>query len=134
MENCVDRKWASNVDVYESTVSDQWVKYVKPQEMGNHEDLRWISITNFDGQGFVFVAADKLSATALHVRAQDMTDPEQLQKRIHDYEIMQRKETILCLDAATDHLEMQVVALVLCRNTNCAQNRLHSVLCATART
>lgn len=100
LENYVDRKWASNVDVYESTVSDQWVKYVKPQEMGNHEDLRWISITNFDGQGFVFVAADKLSATALHVRAQDMTDPEQLQKRIHDYDIMQRKETILCLDAA----------------------------------
>ena len=55
-ENYTDRKDATPIGVYESTVSDQWVDYVKPQEMGNHEEVRWISITNADGMGFVFVA------------------------------------------------------------------------------
>ena len=79
-ENYVDRKDATPIGVYESTVSDQWVNYVKPQEMGNHEEVRWISITNADGMGFVFVAGDQMAASALHVRAQDMADPDHLQK------------------------------------------------------
>lgn len=79
MGNYVDRKDATPIGVYESTVSDQWVNYVKPQEMGNHEEVRWISITNADGMGFVFVAGDQMAASALHVRAQDMADPDHLQ-------------------------------------------------------
>lgn len=98
-ENYVDRKDATPIGVYESTVSDQWVNYVKPQEMGNHEEVRWISITNADGMGFVFVAGDQMAASALHVRAQDMADPDHLQKLIHKYDIPMRKETVLCLDA-----------------------------------
>lgn len=101
LENYVDRKEASHVGLYESRVSDQWVNYVKPQEMGNHEDVRWMAVTNFDGVGFAFVAGDKMSASALHVRAQDMADPNNIQKLIHKYEIKMRKETVLCLDAQT---------------------------------
>lgn len=101
LENYVDRKDASFVGLYESRVSNQWVNYVKPQEMGNHEDVRWMAITNFDGVGFAFVAGDRMSASALHVRAQDMADPNNLQKLIHKYEIKMRKETVLCLDAQT---------------------------------
>lgn len=100
LENYVDRKDATDVGVYEDLVSNQWVNYVKPQEMGNHEDVRWISITNPDGVGFVFVAGDKMSASALHVKAQDMADPADIRKLIHKYEFSMRKETILCLDAS----------------------------------
>lgn len=99
LENYVDRKDATDVGVYEDLVSNQWVNYVKPQEMGNHEDVRWISITNPDGVGFVFVAGDKMSASALHVKAQDMAAPTDIRKLIHKYEFSMRKETILCLDA-----------------------------------
>ena len=98
-ENYVDRKNATPMGLYESTVSEQWVNYVKPQEMGNHEEVRWISVTNTDGLGFVFVAGDQMSASALHVRAQDMADPNHLQRLIHKYNIPMRKETVLCLDA-----------------------------------
>lgn len=98
-ENYIDRKDASYVGIWEDLVSNQWVNYTKSQEMGNHEDVRWISITNPEGIGFVFVAGDKMSASALHVRAQDMVDPNNLRKLIHKYEIPLRKETILCLDA-----------------------------------
>ena len=99
-ENYVDRKESSYFGLYESTVSDQWINYVRPQEMGNHEDTRWISITNPQGMGFVYVAGDKMSVSALHVRAQDMTSADNIQKMVHGYEITPRKETILCLDAA----------------------------------
>lgn len=100
LENYVDRKDATDIGVYEDFVSNQWVNYVKPQEMGNHEDVRWISITNPDGVGFVFVAGDKMSASALHIKAQDMADPADIRKLIHKYEFSMRKETILCLDAS----------------------------------
>ncbi|MDO4181619.1 MAG: glycoside hydrolase family 2 TIM barrel-domain containing protein, partial [Bacteroidales bacterium] len=101
LDNYTDRKDASPVGLYESHVSDQWVDYVKPQEMGNHEDVRWMTVTNFDGMGFMFIAGDRMAASALHVRAQDMADPTNIQKLIHKYEIKMRKETILCLDART---------------------------------
>ena len=94
-ENYVDRKDAT----YDDLVSNQWVNYVRAQEMGNHEDVRWISITNPDGIGFVFVAGDKMSASALHARAQDMVDPANRRRLLHKYEVPMRKETVLCLDA-----------------------------------
>lgn len=100
LENYIDRKDATNVGVYENLVSNQWVDYVKPQEMGNHEDLRWIALTNPNGIGFVFVAGNnKMSGSALHVRAQDMVEPDNIRKLIHKYKFSMRKETILCLDA-----------------------------------
>ena len=99
MENYVDRKDATYVGVYDELVSDQWVNYVRAQEMGNREDLRWISITNPDGIGFVFIAGDKMSASALHATAQDMVDPANHRRLLHKYEVPMRKETVLCLDA-----------------------------------
>lgn len=99
LENYIDRKDASYVGVYDDRVSNQWVNYIKPQEMGNHEDVRWMSVTNPEGVGFVFVAGDRMAASALHVRAQDMVDSTNFRKLIHGYEIPMRKETVLCLDA-----------------------------------
>ena len=40
-----DRKRAALVDLYESTVTDQYVPYIMPQEHGNHTDVRWLSVT-----------------------------------------------------------------------------------------
>lgn len=99
-ENYSDRKEAAYVGVYEADVRDLFQKYVKTQEMENREDVRWISVTNPEGIGFVYVADGDMSASALHVRAQDLTDPENFRKQIHPYEVKLRKETILCLDAA----------------------------------
>lgn len=99
-ENYVDRKDAAYMGIYDDSVTNQWTRYSRLQEMGNHEDVRWMALTNFDGMGFVFVAGDKMAASALHVRAQDMTDPDNIQKMVHPYEVAPCQETILCLDAA----------------------------------
>lgn len=99
LENYVDRKDATYIGIYDDYVSNQWVDYIKPQEMGNHEDVRWMAITNPEGIGFVFVAEDKMAASALHVKAEDLVDSTDFKRLIHKYEIPMRKETILCLDA-----------------------------------
>lgn len=99
LENYIDRKEAMHVGVYEDLVSNQWVNYVKTQEMGNHEDVRWMSLTNPDGIGWVCIADTTMSASALHVRSQDLCVPDNFRKQIHPYEVPVRKETVFYLDA-----------------------------------
>ena len=41
-----DRKWGYDVGVYNSTVGEQFTSFLKPQEMGNKADTRWLAITN----------------------------------------------------------------------------------------
>ena len=99
IDNYADRKSGQFIEQHTNTVAGEFVNFPKPQDMGNHEDVRWISITNPDGIGFVFVAGDKMSASALHARAQDMVDPANRRRLLHKYEVPMRKETVLCLDA-----------------------------------
>ena len=37
-----------------------------PQETGNKEDVEWISLTASNGQGLLFVAPNKMAASALN--------------------------------------------------------------------
>ncbi len=94
LENYPDRKTGSPVGLYSSTVTDQFVPYVRPQEMGNHEDVRWAALTDGKGRGLLFKADAPLSVTALHFR------PEDLDKAGHLNELNPRKEVILSLDGA----------------------------------
>lgn len=114
--------------MYDELVSDQWVNYVRAQEMGNREDLRWISITNPDGIGFVFIAGDKMSASALHATAQDMVDPANHRRLLHKYEVPMRKETVLCLDANQRPLGNASCGPARCKSMNFVPSLLFSVL------
>ena len=51
MENYADRKRGFDVGVYKSTVKQLLTPYEKPMDAGNHEDVRWVKITNPDGVG-----------------------------------------------------------------------------------
>ena len=66
-----DRKEAALVGVYQSRVTDQWTNYVLPQEHGNKEDVRWIAVTDNDGQGLLVVAPETIAASAAHWRPED---------------------------------------------------------------
>ena len=46
-----DRKTGYDVGVYESTVTDQFVNYVYPQETGNKTDVRFMALTDEEGNG-----------------------------------------------------------------------------------
>jgi hypothetical protein len=43
-ENHIDRKAAAYVSRFESTVAEQYVPYIVPQEHGNKTDVRWLSL------------------------------------------------------------------------------------------
>lgn len=72
MESYPDRKTAMDVGRYRGTVADQFQPYVRPQENGNKEDVRWAALTNRRGQGLLVQASGHLSVTASHFSAQEL--------------------------------------------------------------
>lgn len=72
-----DRKQGATVQVNESTVEDQYFKYIRPQETGNHTDVRWMSLTDEQGTGLIIMSKnfdELLEANALHYLPEDITD------------------------------------------------------------
>jgi beta-galactosidase len=71
-ENYQDRKSAAFVDLYESTVAEQYVPYIRPQENANKTDVQWLSLTNKAGFGLKVRALEKpFSMSALHYLTED---------------------------------------------------------------
>jgi len=71
-ENYIDRNSASFVGVYDSTVTDQYEPYVRPQDNGYKSDVRWAAFTDADGKGVKFSSSEPLFMQALHYGAEDM--------------------------------------------------------------
>ncbi|WP_040197121.1 glycoside hydrolase family 2 TIM barrel-domain containing protein [Candidatus Soleaferrea massiliensis] len=72
-----DRKSGSNVQVNESTVEEQYFKYIRPQETGNHTDVRWMTLTDESDTGLMVMSKDSddaLEANALHYTPDAITD------------------------------------------------------------
>ena len=75
MENYADRKRGSDVGRYASTVAAQMTPYEKPQECGNHEDLKWLSLSGKGGTSLVAAAdGEPLQFSALPYRDEEMED------------------------------------------------------------
>jgi len=91
-ENYVDRKECCDIGLYSSTVSEQYVPYVVPQETGNKTDVRYAALTDSDGKGFIVVCAKPYSVSALHYTEQDLADAK------HINELKAREEVILDID------------------------------------
>jgi len=75
-ENYWDRNSAAYVGRYQSSVADQYVPYVRPQENGNKTDVRWVALTNSDGVGLLAVGMPLLSVSAHHNLLEDFESPE----------------------------------------------------------
>lgn len=93
-ENYSDRKDATDMGVWNSTVTKQYVPYVRPQENGNHEDTRWLTLTDTNGNGLKISAQENpFSFSALHFTANNLATTR------HNFELKPRTEIILSLDA-----------------------------------
>jgi beta-galactosidase len=90
-ENYSDRKRAALLDLYESTVTDQYVPYIMPQEHGNHTDVRWLSL-GCEGAMLFVEAAGPMEFSASHYTAHDLDSAN------HTYDLHPRAEVILSLD------------------------------------
>lgn len=92
-ETYSDRKHGAWVGVFRQTVAEQYVPYIMPQEHGNKEALRWLSLSG--GGRKINVEADKLfSGSASHF------SPEDLIAAYHTHDLRPRQDITLCLDAA----------------------------------
>ena len=99
-DSYVDRKEACLPAIYTSTVTDQREDYILPQEHGTKQEVRWMSLSNDEGKGLLFVAPDQMAASAVHFRPEDnYTDRTNRMK--HTYQFKPCTNTIVSLDAAT---------------------------------
>ena len=73
-ENYQDRCSASFLGKWSQTVSEQFYPYIRPQETGNHTDIRWLRITDQRGKGFEFQAEEPFSASVLHYSIETLDD------------------------------------------------------------
>ena len=90
-----DRKAGYDVGLYESTVSDQFTKFLYPQETGNKTDVRFMALTDEDGNGLLVDAVDHLlSMSALHYTQED------LDQAGHIYELEGTDNTVVTIDYA----------------------------------
>ena len=95
-----DRKEACLPAIYHSTVTAQREDYIKPQEHGTKQEVRWMSLTNGEGAGLLFVAPDKMAASAVHFRPEDnYTDRDNRSK--HTYQFKTCQTAVVSLDAVT---------------------------------
>lgn len=86
--NYNDRMNGAFVQLYNSTVQDQFVHFPKPQSMGNREDVRWCALTDEAGNGAQFISTSTFSASALPWSAMQMVEaphPYQLPKSDGNY-------------------------------------------------
>jgi beta-galactosidase len=72
-ENYVDRKASAFVDLFKSSVSDQYVPYIRPQENGYKTGTRWLALTDSQQNGLLIVSQPEhlLSFSALHMPNED---------------------------------------------------------------
>ena len=97
VETYIDRKDSEFIGIYNSKVSDELYNYIRPQETGNHVDLRWWKVTNMGGHGIKVVAEKPFSASALHYTIESLD--EGIEKRnLHTPEIEPSNLTNVCID------------------------------------
>jgi beta-galactosidase len=91
-ENYPDRKSSAMIGHYVSTVSDQYIPYIMPQEHGHKTDVRWLTLYNQDGYGIKVEGFPSFEFSASHFTANDLFSAR------HTYELTPRSETWLNID------------------------------------
>ncbi len=77
-ENYADRKTSADVGLYESTVADQYVPYIRPQENGYKTDTRWLTLTDDIGTGILITGNPLICFAALNNIHDDFESPGKL--------------------------------------------------------
>ena len=62
----------ARVGLYRGRVRDQYFDYIKPQETGNKEGVRWLALTDARGRGLLAVGSPLLGANALAYSTDDL--------------------------------------------------------------
>lgn len=72
-ENYIDRHSSVFIGKYEANVKDEYYPYVRPQESGNHTDIRYFSIFNpTTGKGITFEGYAPMECSAIPYLVEDL--------------------------------------------------------------
>jgi beta-galactosidase len=93
-ENYSDRKASARVGRYRSTVTEQYVPYIMPQEHGHKTDVRWLALADAEGQGVRVLGSPTLEFSTSHFTDNDLYNAR------HTFELKPRDKVILSLDHA----------------------------------
>lgn len=80
-ESYQDRKTSAFVGLYSGSVADQYWAYLRPQENGNKTDVRWMTITDANGNGLFFAGLPLIEVSAHHNIMEDFESPERTDGR-----------------------------------------------------
>lgn len=98
-ESYPDRKQAMDIGLYSGKVTDQFMEYLRPQENGSKEEVRWATLTDDQGKGLLFQAQGPLA-----FNAQRFT-PEEIDNARHEngeprkfIPLIPRKDVVVTMD------------------------------------
>ena len=91
-ENYVDLKGGCRMGMYESTVTDEYVPYIRPQEHGSHYNTRSAIVHDAMGRGMLFETDSSFEFKASHYTAED------LENCAHDFELKPQDKTFVRID------------------------------------
>ena len=90
-ESYEDKRLASSLSTFKTTVTDNFEPYIRPQENSSHFGCKWAGVTSIHGHGMLFMA-DKFSFSASHYTPQHLTETK------HDWELIPDKESTVIID------------------------------------
>ena len=95
VENYIDRNSSEFLGVYGGKVQDEYYPYVRPQESGNHTDVRWFRVMNAQGEGLEFYSNAPMEASALKYLTEDLDDGPVKDKKFgrHSGDLVERPQT-----------------------------------------
>lgn len=107
-ESYIDRYASARVGLFQGAIRDQTFRYVRPQENGNKLDTRWMTLRRREGAsahcgGLLVVAEGRPVAMQCHqFDLADFDGPEDKKGQAvrHGGELVEKRETTLCVDAA----------------------------------
>lgn len=111
-ENYIDRHSSTFIGKYESDVKDEYYPYIRPQESGNHTDIRYFSIFNpASSKGITFEGYAPMECSAIPYSIEDLDSGDKkehawgqhsgdlVDKGLTQVHIQQRQYGLGCIDS-----------------------------------
>jgi len=90
-ESYIDKRRSSYLDRFETTVTESFENYLKPQENGAHYGCEELTISDGADRSITVIGTN-FSFSALHYTQEELT------KKQHSFELEEANATVLCLD------------------------------------
>ncbi|MDO4497685.1 MAG: glycoside hydrolase family 2 TIM barrel-domain containing protein, partial [Bacteroidales bacterium] len=102
VESYADRQDCAFLGIYNNKVADEFYSYIRPQENGNHTDLRWMELRNASGRSLRVVAFNEkglqpFSGSALPYSIESLDEGTE-KHNMHSEEVDPCGYTNLCID------------------------------------